>query len=494
MNPTIDLDDKIRDLLDQLDHATPTPPAFDELHHYGHSGPSRMVPLTAAAAVVAIGVGGLVAITARNDGSATQPAAPPAASQPAPSESQPAPASASGPLLSTPLDATSAPFVVLDQPGWPLTAAFGQVSSPLSGGFEGSTVLIGDGPMYDAPLFAATVVETVGADTTTQVTVPSASTLLEMGDPIEVAGTTGSIEVTETDEDSGLDGPVVVMFWPLDDGHVARVNSVRLTVDEAVAMANQLSLVDGSLTMTTPDGYRTLDTPLGGDRRYVSYRWANGGAELELNAENRGVSSLLGRLAGEVRTTRVVIGTEVAYRPQPTRPGEYWVDWQTGDWSYYVIASGFPDEDGFFAALSSLTLTDPATFEATGADIGIVMPGEHHELADQVLSQVGLTEDALQQAATTEVPMSLDSYAFDLFRGATCVWSSDWTNAVTTGDQAAQAELATAVAATIAAANGTGFERAATVNAEPLLRTINGEAPTTDIDYTTECPDWALTS
>ena len=209
MNPTIDLDDKIRNLLDQLDHATPTPPAFAELHHYGRSGPSRVVPLTAAAAVVAIGVGGLVAVTARNDGSATQPAAPPAASQPVPSESQPAPAWTSGPLLSTPLDATSAPFVVLDQPDWPLTAAFGQVSSPLSGGFEGSTVLIGDGPMYDAPLFAATVVETAGADTTTQVTVPSASSLLEMGDPIEVAGTTGSITVTETDEDSGLDGPVL---------------------------------------------------------------------------------------------------------------------------------------------------------------------------------------------------------------------------------------------------------------------------------------------
>lgn len=303
-----------------------------------------------------------------------------------------------------------------------------------------------------------------------------------------------SITVTETDEDSGLDGPVLFMFWPLDDGHVARVNSVRLTVDEAVAMANQLTLVDGSLTMTTPDGYRTLDTPLGGDRRYVSYRWANGGAELELNAENRGVASLLGRIAGEVRTTRVVNGTEVAYRPLPDQPGQYWVDWQAGDWSYYVIASGFPDEDTFFAALSSLTLTDPATFEATGSDIGIVMPGEHRELADQVLSLVGLTDDALQQAATTQVPMSLDSYAFQLFQGATCVWFADWTNAVNTGDQAAQAELATAVTATVAAVGGTGFERAANVVAEPLLQTINGAVPTTDIDYTGECPDWARNS
>ncbi len=88
--------------------------------------------------------------------------------------------------------------------------------------------------------------------------------------------------------------------------------------------------------------------------------------------------------------------------------------------------------------------------------------------------------------------MSLDSYAFQLLQGATCVWFADWTNAVNTGDQAAQAELATAVTATISGANGTSFERAATILAEPLLQTINGEVPSTDNDYTTECPDWAL--
>jgi hypothetical protein len=494
MNQTIDLDDKIRNLLGQLDQVTPTPPEFAELARYGRPAPSRLVPLAAAAAVVAIGVGGLVAVNARNEGSDTQPPAPPAASQPAPSDTQPAPSSASGPVLSTPLDAASAPFVVLDQPGWQLTAAFAQVGSPLYGGFEGSTVLIGAGPLYDAPLFAATVVETVGSADATQVTVPSASSLLEMGEPIEVAGTTGSVTVIETDGDSGLAGPVVVLFWPLDDGHVARVNSVRLTVDEAVAMANQLSLVDGSLTMAAPDGYRTLDTPTGGERRYVSYRFANGDAELELNGENRGVASLLERLAGEVRTTRVVNGIEVAYRPQPDRPGDYWVDWQAGDWSYYVIAAGFPDEDTFFAALSSLALVDPATFEAAGADIGIVMPGQHPELADQVLSRVDLTDDARQQAATTELPMSLDSYAFELFRGATCAWFADWTNAVNANDELARTELTTAVSATIAATTGTGFERAAAVLVEPLLQTINREVATTPNDYTTECPGWALTS
>lgn len=90
MNPTIDLDDKIRNMLDRVDQATPTPPAFADLRHFGQRAPSRVVPFTAAAAVVALGVGGLVAANARGDSSAFQPAAPPEAPQSA--DSQPAPA------------------------------------------------------------------------------------------------------------------------------------------------------------------------------------------------------------------------------------------------------------------------------------------------------------------------------------------------------------------------------------------------------------------
>ena len=64
------------------------------------------------------------------------------------------------------------------------------------------------------------------------------------------------------------------------------------------------------------------------------------------------------------------------------------------------------------------------TGEVTIDELGTVaiVSGEHRKLADQVLSQVGLRDDALQQAATTQVPKSLDSYAFQLFRGATCAW------------------------------------------------------------------------
>ncbi len=49
----------------------------------------------------------------------------------------------------------------------------------------------------------------------------------------------------------------------------------------------------------------------------------------------------------------------------------------------------------------------PRDVRGDRADIG--MPSEHRDFADQVLSRVGLTDDALQQATTTEVPMSLGS-------------------------------------------------------------------------------------
>lgn len=101
MNSTTDLDDKIRELLEQLDQATPTPPAFAELHDYGRPTPARLVPMTAAAAIVAIGVGGLVVVNARVDAPGRQP---PAASQPSPSNSAAPRAAASGDLLDISLD------------------------------------------------------------------------------------------------------------------------------------------------------------------------------------------------------------------------------------------------------------------------------------------------------------------------------------------------------------------------------------------------------
>jgi hypothetical protein len=497
MSAPSDIDDKIRTMVRSLDSATPNPPSFGDLHQFHGPARSRLVPLAGAAVIVVVGVGGIVAVNARDLNPATQ--SPPSQSplNEAPTTAAEAPASEvpTGPLLSTDLDAGATPFIVPGQPDWELTNAFAQSGAPLYGGFEGSTVFVGDGPTYDAPLFVATVVgaaEPSDDSTRSGPTTPSLDALLESGDPIEVAGTTGAVTVNDVDTDSGLTGPVVTLFWPLGGGMYARVNAVRLSVDEVVSLADQLSLAGDSFTMQVPDGYRELATPEPSEHRHFSYRFAQGERELEVIGENRGVASLLGRIAGEVRSTRVIDDVEVAYRPQPNNPGQYWVDWQAGAWSYYVIATGFVTEDEFIAALSSLTLTDATTFEAAGTTIGLVMPGEHNELADRVLANVTLSDDAFDAAATTELAMSADSYGFELFRGAACAWHADWTNAVASNDTAGQATILEAVEATIAANAGTDFDRAAQLLAVPLLDRVSGRQPQTENDYTQDCPDWAL--
>ena len=55
--------------------------------------------------------------------------------------------------------------------------------------------------------------------------------------------------------------------------------------------------------MNVPDGYREVAVPAIGDRHHISYHFADSGREIELIGENRGLSSLLDRIAGEVRTT-----------------------------------------------------------------------------------------------------------------------------------------------------------------------------------------------
>src|SRR6202008_4216877 len=114
-----------------------------------------------------------------------------------------------------------------DQPGWKLTSAYAERAAPQHG-FEGSTVFIGNGPTYDAPMFVAGLLRPSdwAVDGVTPPTTPSIDSLMGDGEPIEVAGATGAVLVTDGDPESGLTGPIVTLFWPLGDEQIARVNAV----------------------------------------------------------------------------------------------------------------------------------------------------------------------------------------------------------------------------------------------------------------------------
>ena len=447
--------------------------------------PRRRLVGLVAASVVAVGVAGIWIL---ERGPATDPAGP-AQQLPTTDPNTATPPTIDhpiGPLLSTPVEFDASPLAVLTAPGWEMTgaSATSEPSTP-GAGFDGATVFVGDGPTFDAPLFVATVLDpaTVLGDTT-QGTVPTVESFLSDGDPIVVAGAAGVVNVIDVDPDSGLAGPILTVFWPLADGSVGRVNTVRLTLDDTIALADQLTLVDGALTMPVPAGYRQLNTQRAPVRQHFSYQFTNGDRHFEVLGENRGAASLLGRIAGEVRTTRIIDGTEIAYRPQPHTVGSYWADWLAGDWSYYVIADGFDSEDEFTGALSSLALTDPATFAAAGPTLGLVLPGRHDELAGHVLTDVPLTEAAFADAATTQLAMSADSYGFELFQGAVCTWTQTADN-----DPAATPSIVSQLEAAIARNAGTGFERAAQTIAQPALEALRGQQPQTDPSV--ECPAWA---
>jgi hypothetical protein len=239
MNPTIDLDDKIRKLLEQLDQATPAPPAFAELNDYRHSEPSRAVPLTAAAAIVAIGVGGLVAINARVDAPATRP---PAASQPLSSEPAGPSAATTGDLLAislddwispSPIDAGQRSWTVLDTAQLPTDielieeSASVLLASPtddrnasfagMADAYEYTATLRANGNEFNVVIGTSTLghcSSLLGAEMST--TDDSAFTSAPTGEVVDING-----------ERAVIDG--TVLCWTVEPGVVASITPTRLS-------------------------------------------------------------------------------------------------------------------------------------------------------------------------------------------------------------------------------------------------------------------------
>lgn len=138
MTSTTELDDRIRDMKTQLDRATPQAPAFDELSRMARQRPARLLPIAAAASIVVLGVGGLLAVATRSE-------------NPTPPQSAPTQATLDDPLgisldeRADPDNAVNAcPCVVLDLADLPdswtaetISAGFDLVFS----GYRSSTIL-----------------------------------------------------------------------------------------------------------------------------------------------------------------------------------------------------------------------------------------------------------------------------------------------------------------------------------------------------------------
>jgi hypothetical protein len=443
----------------------------------GAQATRRSFALVAAAAVVLVGVGSVMVTTSR--GGEISPA-----SSPQNTLASPANVSPTGPLLSTALPVDAVPYIVFGD-GWELTDVYSNIGPLLTGGFEGATVFVGDGPLYDAPAFAAAVIDTTQTGT-------SMSALLDEGEPVEVAGVTGSVYIDR----AGTSDPFVTMYWPIDDSRYALFSATGLTVDEAVIFANGLTLDGDRLVGNPPDGYRSLPTlPTTGSRRHINYRFSDGYREIDINGENRGIAHLLSAgVIADQTTTRTVNGVEVAVRVDEEGTTASRIFWMSGDWSFYVIADGFTDGDELLHIIGELTLIDSETFVAAARELlDIVMPGEHSDLALPVVEGLGLTDMALTDAITTDLPMSMYHYGFELVMGAACVFE-DRRSAIAPDDSATPAELATQIRAIADAAIAAGHARAVELILTPLLDIVERRNPEVELSDWTDCPTWATTN
>lgn len=406
------LDDKIKEVLDQVDRVAPQPPGFNNLRSEPSRPTRRLVSVAAAAALLVAGVVGIVILNNNDSGTTDQLPAieptnptqlPTTVSEPVPSTqtstvapaettattpstTAPSPVAPSeGQLLTTPVDAGSIPYLVIDDAS--ITRVYSDRWLAVDNGFERFAAVVGEGPTYDAPLLVAFVTSEVptGGGFGTEGVSRTPTEILEsmygrIGETeadgegvivveVDVAGRRGVAEIRASDPDTKLGGPIVTLRAPLDDETVLVVNSTRLTVDEAAAIASTIDTGPEGVSLPTPAGYTELSAaPTYPDNTFVEYQYELDGRQIQVTASNRGTEGLLGRILTEVRTNRVVANTDVAYRPLPDSPGRHWADWALGDWSFYVDAFGFANEQEFLAVLSRIELTDEATVEAQLAD------------------------------------------------------------------------------------------------------------------------------
>ena len=437
MNATPELDDRIHDMLERVGSSAPTAPAFDDLRPGPLSQRSRLVPVAAAAALVAVGIGGVM--LADGDGRDPIDRAPATQPEPAPTDAsavplplvEPAtPDGVTGPLLTTEVDRAAVPLLELQ--GWEVTYAYSEVDLGLGGGFDDAVILVGPGPTYDAPLFAGSIVDEE------QLGSMSPSELLEGGEPVQVGDETGSLSITDSGGVSNPSGSVSLLFVPLADGGMARINAVHIERDPLIEMAEHYlqSRNGDSNAMVRPDGWTEWETPDYPEHSTFSIRFVSPeGAEIEIVGENRGAASLLGRIAGEVRTTRTIGDTEVAWIEQEM-PGQFWVDWRLGDWSFYAMAQGFDSEAQFTDTLQQIAVVNDVASGAGGGQL--VTPVNRSETVDALLADVPLPP-GFDVQPLRDLPGARDRYQ-EIARvssAVTCGWLDVWFDAQESEDPAA---------------------------------------------------------
>jgi hypothetical protein len=418
------LDTKIHKLLDDVDRSSPPPPPFERLRsgdtgEPGRANRRRIIAGAAAAAVVAIGVGGLASLD-RNEPATSVPADQatvdgPAAETPdagtTVAENDPAttafdpatqfddaPANGES-LFTTPLAADQVPVVILE--GANTTSAHSlRYPGPFGGGTAGSTVLVPDGAPFDMPRIVMDVVERNAANGN------GALDLGASGDPIDVAGTTGYLSTEATDPETGEEGPIHLLFFDVDPGRYVRVNAVGVAVEEMVSIVDTYDPDTGAVPV--PDGFMELAMPDHDINHDVEFQYdLDGGVRVTLNGSSRSAEHLLGWVLNSVTSTQVIDGIDVIVRPTQEEAGGVNVFWTQDDWGFRANVSGTEDPAAIADVLRGFRLVDDATFTDTYS-------------AGDVVTDTTRAAEVQAMLADVELPQALETLEADLInrRGA----------------------------------------------------------------------------
>jgi hypothetical protein len=449
----------------------------------------------AAAAVVVLGVGGLVVLD-RDDPAPSAPADQPVVEEPGgdtsvpdgsavPAASAPADARFNGAsLFTTPLAADQVPVVVMD--GATTTYAHSQrYPGPFGSGFAGATVLVPVDASFDTPRIAIDVVERSGANGNQTLD------LADSGEPIEVAGTTGYLATEATDLETGEDGPLHLLFFDVDPNHYVLFNASGVGVDELVSIANAYDPATG--TVDTPDGLRELPMPDHDINRTVEFVYEVSGMKVELHGSSRGAEFLLGMIASSVTSTQVIDGVEAIVRSEADN--RWSVFWIGGDWSFRANFSNIDDPAVIPELLTRFHLVDDATFAATYAGDDVVTDSTRAHEVEAMLADVDLPPALNVSDLTDRRGTNVRYQEIAAVSGAiVCSWLDVYYDNVDTDPGAAQAAADALAASTewdmLQEIDNQGgwssvvWETAGAITGDGLIATgVGGQPPTRENTY-----------